>query len=111
MTDESEIAYAARAAIIRLIPCGRPTVAHVARELGLSTRGLQRHLSMVDLSHSKLVAEIQFELAHEYLVHTRLPILEIASRVGYLDTAHFSRAFLRWTGVSPRRYRMREAKR
>ncbi|WP_134079322.1 helix-turn-helix domain-containing protein [Rhodovulum visakhapatnamense] len=33
------------------------------------------------------------------------PIAEIADQLGYADPAHFSRAYRRWTGFSPRAHR------
>jgi AraC-like DNA-binding protein len=32
-------------------------------------------------------------------------IAQIAVRLGYSDPSHFSRAFRRWEGISPRSYR------
>ena len=46
-----------------------------------------------------------FEQARELLGAGELPISEIASRLGYSDSAHFARAFRRIAGVSPREYR------
>lgn len=43
--------------------------------------------------------------AKELLEHTNLQIQEIATRVGYLDTAYFSRIFRRECGVTPSHYR------
>ncbi|NNL06356.1 MAG: helix-turn-helix transcriptional regulator, partial [Gammaproteobacteria bacterium] len=36
---------------------------------------------------------------------TNMKITEIAQQRGYNDTAHFTRAFKRWTGMTPSRYR------
>jgi AraC-like DNA-binding protein len=44
-------------------------------------------------------------LAEKELVNTNRHIAEIAAMVGYLDPTVFSRAFKRWTGVSPREFR------
>jgi AraC-like DNA-binding protein len=35
----------------------------------------------------------------------RLSITQIALELGYADAAHFTRAFQRWTGVTPSAYR------
>jgi AraC-like DNA-binding protein len=40
----------------------------------------------------------------------RIPITEIAATLGYAETSAFSRAFRRWSGVTPiqRRRRLRD---
>jgi AraC-like DNA-binding protein len=34
-----------------------------------------------------------------------ISVLEIAKRLGYSDTANFSHAFVRWSGMPPSQYR------
>ena len=46
-------------------------------------------------------------LARSYVAERRLSITEIAFVLGFADTSTFSRAFKRWTGMSPRDYAMR----
>ncbi len=43
--------------------------------------------------------------AKSLLAAERLPIGRIGLELGYADAAHFSRAFLAWTGVTPRQWR------
>ena len=54
-----------------------------------------------------LVIEVQARLvkAQSLLHDTGLRLLDIALMLGYSEPATFSRAFRRWTGVSPREYR------
>ena len=52
-----------------------------------------------------MIDEIRFELATPLLNDEKIPITEIAFELGYADVAHFSRAFRRITGMSPRAYR------
>jgi AraC-like DNA-binding protein len=44
-------------------------------------------------------------LAENELNNSDRKVAEIAAMVGYLDPTVFSRAFKRWTGVSPREFR------
>ena len=45
------------------------------------------------------------ELAHELLQDSECSLGEIAERLGYFNQGDFSRAWKRWTGVSPQRFR------
>lgn len=84
---------------------GPPSLAEVAEMAGVSTRSFQRKLSQAGLSYSDLVDSARFENASALLRDTDARIIEIALSSGYTDHAHFSRAFRRMTGVSPRRFR------
>jgi AraC-like DNA-binding protein len=79
----------------------------VGDSLGVHPRTLQRRLARVDLTYQQLVDEVRFDLARSLLESPKTPLHEIAGRLGYGDPAHFSRAFNRWKGMSPRAYRDR----
>jgi AraC-like DNA-binding protein len=74
----------------------------VARQLALSPRTLQRRLLNAGTSYRDVVDLVRQERARELVLVESLSIAEIATRVGYQDSAVFARAFRRWTGVSPR---------
>lgn len=80
---------------------GYPSVDDVARELHVSARTLKRKLAEYGATYSTLLDEIRLRDALRLLEGTRLPVDEIAARVGYTDRANFTRAFKRWTGVAP----------
>ena len=44
-------------------------------------------------------------MALPLLLDPDVSLLEIGYAVGYSDPAHFSNAFRRWTGMSPKDYR------
>jgi len=44
-------------------------------------------------------------LARQYIEQKNMPISQITYLLGFSDTSNFSRAFRRWTGQSPSRYR------
>lgn len=84
---------------------GAPTVAEVAEMAGISVRSLQRKLSGAGLSYSDLLGAARFEHAARLLRDSDAKIIEIAFSSGYTDPAHFTRAFRRISGVTPREYR------
>jgi AraC-like DNA-binding protein len=84
---------------------GYPEIDATADFLGVSVRTLQRHLALAGGSHEKVVAWARFKTAASLLESTDARILDIALDLGYSDHAHFTRAFRRWTGCSPREFR------
>jgi len=82
-----------------------PALAEVAEMAGVSTRSFQRRLSHVGLTYSDLLDTVRYENAGRLLRDTDAKIIDIAFSSGYADPAHFSRAFRRMTGVTPRQFR------
>ena len=76
-----------------------------ARTISLSRRTLQRTLSEYGLTYSQLLEEVKLELAKSWLEKDGKPIAEIACDLGYTYSTHFTRAFRRLSGFSPREYR------
>jgi AraC-like DNA-binding protein len=81
------------------------SIEEVANIADISVRTLQRRLAENNLKFNELHNEAKFMHARERLHDRSLPIKEIASSLGYSDTAHFTRAFHKWSGVSPSDYR------
>lgn len=50
---------------------------------------------------------LRVEKGRRWLESTRIPVVEIADRVGYSDVRHFTRVFRRETGFTPGAYRKR----
>lgn len=71
----------------------------------MSVRTLQRRLSEYSLHFNELLNEAKLTHAEMKLKNTAMPIMEIARSLGYSDAAHFTRAFKRWTGVTPSDFR------
>jgi AraC-like DNA-binding protein len=83
----------------------RPELRVVARELGVSTRTLQRRLSDEGITFQQVIAEARHELARHYLQHSSLELNETAYLLGYEDANSFFRAFQQWEGTSPGEWR------
>lgn len=94
-----------RALLAERIPCGRPSLASVARALALSVRALQRELAREGTSYRALVEDVRNATACGYLRDTAFSAEEVAFLVGFEDPASFYRSFRGWNGVSPARFR------
>jgi AraC-like DNA-binding protein len=95
-----------RRAVLSLIGSGEMLDQEaVAAACGLSERTLRRRLQMHGLSFRDEVERLRVEYARETLVRTRLPMGEIARRLGYSEQSAFTRAFRRSAGVPPTRLR------
>ncbi len=84
---------------------GRLPIEAASGILGMPVRTIQRRLKKENASYSNIVENILFNQACEMLSDVNIPISRIASSLGYSDLPHFSRAFKRITGLSPRTYR------
>ncbi|MDY7096918.1 MAG: AraC family transcriptional regulator ligand-binding domain-containing protein [Pseudomonadota bacterium] len=85
---------------------GVPKLSDVARAIGMSARTLQRKLSEESAVFQDLVDEARRELAERLLRTTRYPLVEIAFLTGFAEQSGFTRAFKRWSGKTPRSYRI-----
>ena len=88
-----------------MIELERPTASCVAAALSMNLRTMQRHLAVWDLTFEQLLDEYRLRRAMKYLNEGEHTITDIAFRLGYSDSAHFTRAFRRWVGASPRQVR------
>ena len=86
----------------------RCSVEYVAGMLGMHQRTLNRRLGEINTSFRQELEKLRFELARQLLANQQLSINEIASFLDYSDQAAFSRAFKRWSGVSPSDWRTGE---
>jgi len=94
-----------RATIAGRLSGRRPTVRGVGKELGMSTRALQRLLKDHGTSFRVLLDEVRSQHAQGYLRSTGFSDGEIAFLLGFADPNSFYRAFRAWTGQSPHEFR------
>jgi len=52
------------------------------------------------------ITHVRIERAKRLLATTNLPLIEVATRVGYRTQAHFTGVFHRYVGTTPRAYRV-----
>ncbi|HEU0036196.1 MAG TPA: AraC family transcriptional regulator [Kofleriaceae bacterium] len=94
-----------RATIQAQLAGGDPSLANVARTLGTSRRSLQRRLAAEQLTYAQLLDDVRSTLARAYLAERALSIAEVGYLLGFSEQSSFTRAFRRWTGVSPAEFR------
>ncbi len=81
-----------------------PPVEEIASELALSGRHLQRLLQEEGTSYRDLVEASRRELALARLRTPGTTASEVALLLGYSEAGAFTRAFRRWTGLTPGAY-------
>jgi AraC-like DNA-binding protein len=91
--------------LIPMLQKGEPTADAVAKRLAIGRKTLYRSLRAEGTSFENVLLELRHRLALEYLCESKFTISEVAYLVGFSEPAAFSRAFKRWTGLSPRDFR------
>lgn len=87
------------------LPDGPPTLRYVSGCIGLTEKSLQRELGSHDLSYKKLLDSTRHQLAIGYIANQTIELQELAFLLGFSEQSAFQRAFKRWTGTTPGKYR------
>ena len=82
-----------------------PTAQAAAERLGMSVSTLRRRLAEEGTGWQALKDDGRRAAALRYLADTDLAVGEIAALLGFDEPSTFFRAFRRWTGTTPSRYR------
>jgi AraC-like DNA-binding protein len=105
LPDPDEFLHAVRKIVVDNLPHGATSLADIARRLGMSSRTLQRRCADYGVTYHRLLNQTRHRLSLSYLRRPELAISEIAFLLGYTDVSAFSRAFVRWTALTPGDYR------
>ncbi|UOB26368.1 AraC family transcriptional regulator [Pseudomonas orientalis] len=85
----------------------RVTLGELTRIADISVAQLERYCKRVfHLTPRQMIQKVRLEHAHR-LLHSELPITEVALQCGYTDHSAFTRQFKASTGFTPRQYRHR----
>jgi AraC-like DNA-binding protein len=87
------------------LPTGRCGIEDCASTLGLSVRTLQARLAQEDARFTDILETRRVELAKAYLAQGEVSLDEVSAQLGYSEQTSFGRAFKRWTGQTPQRFR------
>ncbi|QQX88227.1 AraC family transcriptional regulator [Cupriavidus necator] len=94
-----------RRTILLLLPSGRCSMEHVAENLNVVCRTVQRRLAEQGQSFSSIVNEIRMELATRHVIESDRPLTEVATLLGFAALSGFSRWYHVQFGCSPKESR------
>lgn len=101
----SDFETSMRQVVRAIVEIGSADLESAARCAKVSKRTLQRRLREAGLEFGQLLDDARFEKARRMLRDPKVKIVDVSSQLGYTDSANFTRAFRRWTGVAPQRFR------
>lgn len=93
--------------VLQRLTSGRISLREVAAEMNMSDRTLRRRLQEANVKFGAILDRIRQELAGQWLSRTDFDLKHISFLLGYSEPAAFSRAYKRWTGLTPGRARPR----
>jgi AraC-like DNA-binding protein len=103
--DKSDVVSRCRAAVLEQLSSGEGTEEDTAKQLHMSPRTLQRKLAQAKTTYLQLVDNTRKDLALRYIEDPRRSVTDITFSLGFSQPSAFTRAFRRWTGLSPSDYR------
>ena len=104
-TVKGDLIMQVRAKLVELLPSGECSKEDVAKELYMSVRTLHNKLEKLGSSYQQVLDDTRRDLSEQYMQQQQRSISEVAYLLGFSDCSNFSRAFKRWTGVSPSQFR------
>lgn len=91
--------------IEELLPSGECTSDKIADYFSMHRFTLYRYLCEQGTTFARLLEDVKKKVAFKLLKNKELLLIEVSNRIGYEDQANFTRAFKRWSGVTPARWR------
>jgi len=104
-TQPHELADVLPAMLQRGLLLNQFSAESIAGAFGVHERTLHRRLQSAGTSFRQELDRVRESLSTQLLDSTSLSVCDIASSLGYADSSGFIRAFRRWTGFSPARWR------
>lgn len=104
---QSSLLDQVRILIRRRMASGKPDIAEIATDLGLSERTLQRRITELGANYRSLLDEVRRDMGQQLLANAGNGIDEVAFLLGFQDTSSFYRAFRAWERVTPAQWRER----
>lgn len=106
--DKRNVVARCQAHLYEQLSSGEVSEDVMAEQLHMSRRTLQRKLAEADLTFQKLVDDTRRDLAIRHLEDPRYTITDVTFLLGFSQQSAFTRAFKRWTGMSPTDYRAQQ---
>ena len=93
-----------RRLLLHMLSSGQASQDAIAEKLHMSRSTLQRRLQQENTNYRDLLEDTRRSLAVEYVREGKHPLSYVAFLLGFSDQSNFSRAFRRWTGMSPKAF-------
>ncbi len=87
----------------------RSSQEQVAQLFSMHGRTLNRQLKARGTTFQALVSEVRYEIARQLVENTHMSMSQIAATLDYAAASVFTRAFRRWSGMSPAAWRARSS--
>ena len=107
----TDLAAGVRRTIRGMLARGGVTEETLARAHAMSRRTLIRRLQDQGTPFRTVLKDVRMDMACQLLRDTDNPVANIAIGLGYAGASPFTRAFKRWTGLTPGAWRTRHAPR
>ncbi len=104
---DADVATRVRRVLRTMLVNGKGSLQQVSALFDMHRRTLNRRLRAHGTTFRDLVEEVRFEIARQLIENTSIDLVEIAATLDYADASAFTRAFRRWTGTTPGRWRSR----
>jgi len=102
--DPHKVASQVRRLLIDLLPSGKVGQDLISSRLNRSASTLQRQLQGEGITYREVLESTQRSLAETYLRDKKHSHAQIAYLLGFSEQSNFSRAFKRWTSMTPRQF-------
>lgn len=96
--------------IERMLTGKKWSLSHVASDLALSERVLQKKLNAEQTTYRRVLDHTRKELSMNYLVKEDVTICDVTFLLGFTDQSAFNHAFKKWMGLTPLEFRNRHSR-
>lgn len=94
-----------RSRVNRTVSFGQVSEESIARSLGMDTSTLRRRLARENTSYRRIIEDAGRERAQHLMRIPGFRLSQVAEALGYTELSVFTRAYRRWTGMTPSEWR------
>lgn len=85
-----------------------PNTETISASLNINPRTLQRYLCRNKTSLKQIIEHNKFTVAKSLLLQENTTIEEVSTLLGYVEPGNFTRAFKRWSKLTPKQFKAQE---